>query len=119
MLHVKKWVTQTLILTCLFHPTEYLTSGISFVAGSLTRDLRTYLNTRFQKGSVDHELQNTIRDNLYLRTVPVTTRAPRANEVSDLSHTETGRGHFHNPRHSETPVVEMLDEMEGGSSHRR
>ncbi|XP_037088645.1 membrane-associated guanylate kinase, WW and PDZ domain-containing protein 1-like [Pollicipes pollicipes] len=56
-------------------------------AGSLTRDLRTYLNTRFQKGSVDHELQNTIRDNLYLRTVPVTTRAPRPNEVPGVDYT--------------------------------
>ncbi|KAF0314317.1 Membrane-associated guanylate kinase, WW and PDZ domain-containing protein 2 [Amphibalanus amphitrite] len=57
------------------------------VTGSLTRDLRTYLNTRFQKGSVDHELQNTIRDNLYLRTVPVTTRAPRPNEVPGVDYT--------------------------------
>ncbi|KAG0429835.1 hypothetical protein HPB47_023263 [Ixodes persulcatus] len=39
-------------------------------AGYLTKDLRQYLNTRFQKGSIDHDLQNTIRDNLYLRTVP-------------------------------------------------
>jgi hypothetical protein len=42
--------------------------------GSITSDLRQYLNTRFPKGGVDHDLQNTIRDNLYLRTVPVTTR---------------------------------------------
>ncbi|CAH1265676.1 MAGI3 [Branchiostoma lanceolatum] len=36
----------------------------------LTKDLRQYLTTRFQKGSVDHDLQQTIRDNVYLRTVP-------------------------------------------------
>lgn len=36
----------------------------------MDKDLRHYLNLRFQKGSVDHELQQIIRDNLYLRTVP-------------------------------------------------
>ncbi|KAK1790601.1 hypothetical protein P4O66_014470 [Electrophorus voltai] len=34
------------------------------------KDLRRYLSLRFQKGSLDHELQQNIRDNLYLRTVP-------------------------------------------------
>lgn len=38
--------------------------------GVIDKDLRRYLNLRFQKGSVDHELQQIIRDNLYLRTVP-------------------------------------------------
>lgn len=55
--------------------------------GSITKDLRQFLNTRFQKGSVDHELQNTIRDNLYLRTVPVTTRLPRDGEVNGVDYT--------------------------------
>lgn len=45
------------------------------------------MNTRFQKGSVDHDLQNTIRDNLYLRTVPVTTREPREGEVNGVDYT--------------------------------
>lgn len=36
----------------------------------IDKDLRRYLNLRFQKGSVDHELQQVIRDNLYLRTIP-------------------------------------------------
>ena len=49
-------------------------SNRSRFSGSITSDLRQYLNTRFPKGGVDHDLQNTIRDNLYLRTVPVTTR---------------------------------------------
>lgn len=40
------------------------------VAGHLTADLRQYLAMRFPKGSVDHHLQNTIRDNVYLKTVP-------------------------------------------------
>lgn len=36
----------------------------------LPKELRQFLTSRFPKGSVDHELQQTIRDNLYLRTVP-------------------------------------------------
>ncbi|XP_047471948.1 membrane-associated guanylate kinase, WW and PDZ domain-containing protein 1-like isoform X14 [Penaeus chinensis] len=61
---------------------------------SLTRDLRQYLNTRFQKGSVDHELQNTIRDNVYLRTVPVTTRSPRQGEVNGVDYTFLSKEEF-------------------------
>lgn len=41
-----------------------------FIAGYLGKDLRQHLNTRFPKNSPDCELQNTVRDNLYLRTVP-------------------------------------------------
>ncbi|KAL7827810.1 hypothetical protein AOLI_G00309620 [Acnodon oligacanthus] len=44
--------------------------GFSKVGGVVDKDLRHYLNLRFQKGSLDHELQQIIRDNLYLRTVP-------------------------------------------------
>lgn len=58
-----------------------------FILGSITKDLREFLNTRFQKGSADHDLQNIIRDNLYLRTVPVTTREPRDGEVNGLDYT--------------------------------
>ncbi|WAR27165.1 MAGI2-like protein [Mya arenaria] len=50
--------------------------------GQLPRDLRQYLGSRFPKGSIDHDLQQTIRDNLYLRTVPCTTREPRPGEVN-------------------------------------
>lgn len=56
-------------------------------AGHLTKDLRQFLNTRFLKGSIDHDLQNTIRDNLYLRTVPCTTRSPREGEVNGVDYT--------------------------------
>ncbi|XP_069694002.1 membrane-associated guanylate kinase, WW and PDZ domain-containing protein 1 isoform X2 [Periplaneta americana] len=56
-------------------------------ASAITKDLRQFLNARFQKGSVDHDLQNTIRDNLYLRTVPVTTRTPRDGEVNGIDYT--------------------------------
>ncbi|KAB5541899.1 hypothetical protein PHYPO_G00085270 [Pangasianodon hypophthalmus] len=38
--------------------------------GVVDKDLRLYLSLRFQKGSLDHKLQQIIRDNLYLRTVP-------------------------------------------------
>jgi atrophin-1 interacting protein 3 (BAI1-associated protein 1) len=58
-----------------------------FLSGEITKDLRLFLNTRYQKGSADHELQNTIRDNLYLRTVPVTTRVPRDGEVKGVDYT--------------------------------
>ena len=36
----------------------------------LTKDLAMYLARRFPKGSIDHEMQQTIRDNLYTRTIP-------------------------------------------------
>lgn len=57
------------------------------LAGYVTADLRQFLNTRFPKGSVDHDLQNIIRDNLYLRTVPVTTRTPRDGELNGVDYT--------------------------------
>ena len=63
-------------------------------AGAITTDLRQYLNTRFPKGGVDHELQNTIRDNLYLRTVPVTTRTPRPEERNGVDYTFLSKDEF-------------------------
>ncbi|XP_040885929.1 membrane-associated guanylate kinase, WW and PDZ domain-containing protein 2a isoform X9 [Toxotes jaculatrix] len=54
--------------------------------GVIDKDLRHYLNLRFQKGSVDHELQQIIRDNLYLRTVPCTTRQPKEGEVPGVDY---------------------------------
>ncbi|XP_078275874.1 membrane-associated guanylate kinase, WW and PDZ domain-containing protein 2a isoform X12 [Rhinoraja longicauda] len=54
--------------------------------GTVDKDLRHYLNLRFQKGSVDHELQQIIRDNLYLRTVPCTTRPPKEGEVPGVDY---------------------------------
>lgn len=44
---------------------------VSAMTGSkLNKDLKHYLNQRFQKSSPDHELQQTIRDNLYRHAVP-------------------------------------------------
>ena len=40
------------------------------VSEFLRPDLVTFLRMRFPKGSVDHDLQNTIRDNVYTNTVP-------------------------------------------------
>uniref|UniRef100_A0A3B4E5Q2 Membrane-associated guanylate kinase, WW and PDZ domain-containing protein 1 n=1 Tax=Pygocentrus nattereri TaxID=42514 RepID=A0A3B4E5Q2_PYGNA len=61
--------------------------------GVVDKDLRHYLNLRFQKGSVDHELQQIIRDNLYLRTLVslimytfCTTRQPKEGEVPGVDY---------------------------------
>lgn len=44
---------------------------VSTMTGSkLNKDLKHYLSQRFQKSSPDHELQQTIRDNLYRHAVP-------------------------------------------------
>jgi C-terminal processing protease CtpA/Prc len=47
---------------------------------TITKDVRQYLATRFTKNSVDNELQQQIRRNLYTRVVPCTTRPPRGDE---------------------------------------
>ncbi|XP_035380325.1 membrane-associated guanylate kinase, WW and PDZ domain-containing protein 3 [Electrophorus electricus] len=52
----------------------------------LNTDLRHYLGLQFQKGSLDHKLQQVIRDNLYLRTIPCTTRLPREGEVPGVDY---------------------------------
>ncbi|XP_073090506.1 membrane-associated guanylate kinase, WW and PDZ domain-containing protein 3 isoform X3 [Manis javanica] len=52
----------------------------------INKDLRHYLSLQFQKGSTDHKLQQVIRDNLYLRTIPCTTRAPRDGEVPGVDY---------------------------------
>jgi len=54
----------------------------------LTKDLKAYLSQRFEdKDSVDSLLQCTIRDNLYVRTLPCTTREPRSGEIDGLNYT--------------------------------
>ncbi|XP_055790953.1 membrane-associated guanylate kinase, WW and PDZ domain-containing protein 2-like isoform X3 [Salvelinus fontinalis] len=54
--------------------------------GVVDKDLRHYLNLHFSKGSVDHDHQQIIRDNLYLRTVPCTTRQPKEGEVPGVDY---------------------------------
>ena len=87
--------------SCIYHVWLYF---VCFNAG-LTKDLRQFLDARFQKGSIDHDLQQTIRDNLYMRTVPCkchtsqsiyaktifsslgTTRPPRPGEINGQDYT--------------------------------
>ncbi|XP_034445489.1 membrane-associated guanylate kinase, WW and PDZ domain-containing protein 1-like isoform X9 [Hippoglossus hippoglossus] len=52
----------------------------------LNKDLKHYLSLRFQKSSPDHELQKTIRANLYRHAVPCTTRPPREGEVPGVDY---------------------------------
>ncbi|KAM8929982.1 membrane-associated guanylate kinase, WW and PDZ domain-containing protein 1 isoform 2-T2 [Pelodytes ibericus] len=52
----------------------------------LNKDLRHFLNQRFQKFSPDHDLQQVIRDNLYRHAVPCTTRPPREGEVPGVDY---------------------------------
>ncbi|XP_061535017.1 membrane-associated guanylate kinase, WW and PDZ domain-containing protein 1-like isoform X11 [Phycodurus eques] len=52
----------------------------------LNKELKHYLSLRFQKASPDHELQKTIRANLYRHAVPCTTRAPRDGEVQGVDY---------------------------------
>ncbi|XP_056588786.1 membrane-associated guanylate kinase, WW and PDZ domain-containing protein 3a isoform X5 [Triplophysa dalaica] len=60
----------------------------------LNTDLRHYLSLQFQKGSLDHKLQQVIRDNLYLRTIPCTTRQPREGEVPGVDYNFISMGEF-------------------------
>ncbi|KAM9751632.1 membrane-associated guanylate kinase, WW and PDZ domain-containing protein 1-like isoform 4-T4 [Menidia menidia] len=52
----------------------------------LNKDLKHFLSLRFQKSSPDHELQKTIRANLYRHAVPCTTRPPRDGEVPGVDY---------------------------------
>uniref|UniRef100_A0A674NPV5 Membrane-associated guanylate kinase, WW and PDZ domain-containing protein 1 n=1 Tax=Takifugu rubripes TaxID=31033 RepID=A0A674NPV5_TAKRU len=52
----------------------------------LNKDLKRYLSLRFQKSSPDHELQKTIRANLYRHAVPCTTRPPRDGEIPGVDY---------------------------------
>uniref|UniRef100_A0AAQ4Q1U1 Membrane associated guanylate kinase, WW and PDZ domain containing 1a n=1 Tax=Gasterosteus aculeatus aculeatus TaxID=481459 RepID=A0AAQ4Q1U1_GASAC len=61
-------------------------SAVLFPGHKLNQDLKHYLSLRFQKSSPDHELQKTIRANLYRHAVPCTTRAPRDGEVPGVDY---------------------------------
>ncbi|XP_021232644.1 membrane-associated guanylate kinase, WW and PDZ domain-containing protein 3 isoform X2 [Numida meleagris] len=60
--------------------------ALTYLGKVINKDLRHYLSLQFQKGSIDHKLQQVIRDNLYLRTIPCTTRAPRDGEVPGVDY---------------------------------
>ncbi|XP_078487126.1 membrane-associated guanylate kinase, WW and PDZ domain-containing protein 3 isoform X2 [Ciona intestinalis] len=62
---------------------------------TLTKDLKLYLSQRFNKGTVDHKLQAAIRDNLYLRTLPCTTRSLREGEQDGVDYTFLSEEQFH------------------------
>ena len=47
-----------------------------------------------EKGSIDNDLQNMVRDNLYLRTLPCTTRPPREGEQDGVDYTFLTRDQF-------------------------
>uniref|UniRef100_W5NC44 MAGI family member, X-linked a n=1 Tax=Lepisosteus oculatus TaxID=7918 RepID=W5NC44_LEPOC len=53
---------------------------------TLCKDLRLYLSKCFTPGSMDSQLQQVIRENLYLRAVPCTTRLPRDGEISGVDY---------------------------------
>ncbi|KAF7695012.1 membrane-associated guanylate kinase, WW and PDZ domain-containing protein 2 isoform X2 [Silurus meridionalis] len=53
---------------------------------TLCKDLRLYLSKCFTPGCMDSQLQQVIRENLYLRAVPCTTRQPRVGEISGVDY---------------------------------
>lgn len=72
-LSIAKWLKGIQSLTSIFNwrSNSYVMSSVVFLIGKvINKDLRHYLSLQFQKGSIDHKLQQVIRDNLYLRTIP-------------------------------------------------
>src|SRR5690606_34531753 len=63
------------------HSFRILPSG-----AGLPLELREYLSRRFARGSVDHKLQEVIKENVYSRTIPCTTRPPRPGEVDEVDY---------------------------------
>ncbi|XP_040048249.2 membrane-associated guanylate kinase, WW and PDZ domain-containing protein 3 isoform X2 [Gasterosteus aculeatus] len=53
---------------------------------TLCKDLRLFLSKCFTPGSVDSQLQQVIRENLYLRAVPCTTRQRREGEIAGVDY---------------------------------
>lgn len=61
---------------------------------SLPIELREYLSRSFARGSVDHKLQELIRENIYARTVPCTTRSAKPGEVDGIDYYFLSRDKF-------------------------
>ncbi|XP_017265182.1 membrane-associated guanylate kinase, WW and PDZ domain-containing protein 1 isoform X2 [Kryptolebias marmoratus] len=71
------------VLNSCLHPVRIKTVS---PGSTLCKDLRLYLSKCFTPGSVDSQLQQVIRENLYLRAVPCTTRQPREGEISGVDY---------------------------------
>eukprot|EP00794_Sanderia_malayensis_P006133 gene6133-6841_t len=78
--------TQTDAISLIKESEEYLELVTVYPGQGISRDLRKYLGTKFSRESVDFDLQETIRNNLYRRTVPCTTRAPKEGEVAGVDY---------------------------------
>uniref|UniRef100_A0A3B3X5R3 Guanylate kinase-like domain-containing protein n=1 Tax=Poecilia mexicana TaxID=48701 RepID=A0A3B3X5R3_9TELE len=65
-------------------PGEMMTFWFNITMTSLPVWL--YLSKCFTPGSMDSQLQQLIRENLYLRAVPCTTRQPRDGEISGVDY---------------------------------
>ena len=70
---------------------KVVSSSSSF---GLPIDLREYLSRRFVRNTVDHDLQATIRDNVYMRTIPCTTRPPKEGEINGVDYKFVSRKVF-------------------------
>ena len=66
-----------------YHSFRVVSAGL---AVGLPLDLREYLSRRYPRGSVDHSLQEVIRENVYQRTIPCTTRPPRPGEQDEVDY---------------------------------
>ncbi|XP_043936127.1 membrane-associated guanylate kinase, WW and PDZ domain-containing protein 3-like isoform X2 [Protopterus annectens] len=67
---------------------------------SLGKDLHQHLGRSFKSGSADYELQQMIRQNLYLRVVPYTTRQPKEGEIPGLDYNFISVSEFQSLRES-------------------
>ncbi|KAI6661208.1 cysteine proteinase 1-like isoform X1 [Oopsacas minuta] len=74
---------------------------------TITKDIKMYLGTRFQKDSVDYEVQECIRKNLYVRTTPCTTRPRRDGE-------KHGRDYYFLTREQYKMMEDRGDLLESG-----
>lgn len=67
-------------------PTHLLSAVQTKHSHSLTTDLQQYLGCVFPKDSADKILQDVIRENIYRRTIPCTTRPPKEGEVDKVDY---------------------------------
>ncbi|KAL1250055.1 hypothetical protein QQF64_021060, partial [Cirrhinus molitorella] len=89
-----KWFADAVFFFFVLHYPRFTPIYCVSTGKVLNTDLRHYLSLQFQKGSLDHKLQQVIRDNLYLRTIPCTTRQPREGEVPGVDYNFISVGEF-------------------------